>query len=131
VCFDGAIEFFECGIHVAELTVEQGQLHGRNGLGMGGGEIQTEFDDAENSAGGVGLFDSGQDFGWGVVQSGVFEILGDVAIAIALLPPGAGEVLAGVRMARVESESLVGPFDGVVKAALIPVGHRDLQMDER
>ncbi len=62
---------------------------------------------------------------------GVLDIFRQMPVEVAFFQICAGQMLARMRVLRVERQSFVGPFDGVVVAPLVPVGHRDLQMHQR
>jgi hypothetical protein len=52
-----------------------------------------------------------------------------MAIEVALFPVGAGQVLARVRVLRVDFKSFVGPFDRVVITTLVPIGATLIKRD--
>ena len=129
--FQRTIQMLERHVHLAGFAEPYGQLHGRECFWLPQCSLEEERPDTGNPARGISLFQRFQGRGGSTVQFCMLDGLRHIPVKIALFPVSAGQVLARVRMRRINLQSFVGPLDRVVVAALEKVRYRDLQMHQR
>jgi len=126
-----AVQVVERRVHIPAFAVKYSELDGGDAI-SGGREVdQAPGNDRGPSPCRVDALDFLDQTGGSAGVPRVTQGLCHVAIGVSLLPVSGGKVLAREQMMRVKFESPGRPLDRLVITALVPVGQRDLQMDER